>query len=265
MIYANNDDCTGHTSAERLSPRLGAARLRQTVGGQASDPMNLLLVQDNPKHGNSMAAALRDSGHNVVWTRSTQSAIDAMGGQSFEVILLSLSLPLNSGGDFLSMIRSRRISTPVIALSEQGTLGETLAALDAGADDLVHDSIETSELCARLRAVRRRSVRQDPDTMRLRFGHIEIDVERCSVTAHGTAISVTAREFDVLRLLVLRGPRTVSQWQFAASLRTPANGVSSNWVEVVIHHLRRKLGRSLIITERGSGYRLDRQQAASAR
>ena len=151
-------------------------------------------------------------------------------------------------------LRRRGLSTPILMLTARDRLGDRINGLDAGADDYLVKPFEPEEMAARLRAVCRRSAGSASDLRRI--GAVEIELSGRTARLEGRRVELTAREWAVLEALVLRAGRIVSKTDLDALVLGNDAEVVSNALEVHISALRRKLGRELIETVRGMGYRL---------
>jgi two-component system, OmpR family, response regulator MprA len=151
-------------------------------------------------------------------------------------------------------MRERGLATPVLLLTARDALADRVAGLDAGADDYVVKPFETDELLARVRALLRRNLA--PGTL-LAHGDLQFDVGTRMVLRAGRKISLSAREADLLELL-LRSPRRVVTRQQALA-QIWASAANDNVVDRYVSNLRRKLGEpALIETVRGVGFVLGR-------
>ncbi len=215
--------------------------------------MRLLLIEDDDILGEGLADYLRAEGHVVDWCRSL-SAVDALRGEPFDALLVDWQLPDGSGLQWLRQRRSRGDGTPALMLTARDRLSERIEGLDGGADDYLVKPFAPEELSARLRAVSRR--RSGAASARLRLHEVEIDLRAKAAWQHGVRADLTAREWAVLEALVLRAGRIVPKSDLERLVLGFDAELASNALEVHVSALRRKLGRSLIETVRGLGYRI---------
>ncbi|HSN31112.1 MAG TPA: winged helix-turn-helix domain-containing protein, partial [Ideonella sp.] len=143
---------------------------------------------------------------------------------------------------------------PILALTARDALPQRVRGLDADADDYVVKPIDLTELAARLRALVRRSHGQPRE--QLQAQGVVLDPAARTVQKDGEAVTLSTREFDLLHALMLNPGRVLTRDQLEQRLYAWGREVESNAVEVHIHHLRRKLGNTLIVTVRGVGYTL---------
>ncbi|MFM2345564.1 MAG: hypothetical protein RL654_317 [Pseudomonadota bacterium] len=215
--------------------------------------MRLLLLEDDPILGEGLRDFLRVEGHGVDWFQRLSDAM-LMAGEPYDALLVDWQLPDGSGIDWVRTLRRRGLSTPILMLTARDRLGDRINGLDAGADDYLVKPFEPEEMAARLRAVCRRSAGSASDVRRI--GAIEIELSGRTARLEGRRVELTAREWAVLEALVLRAGRIVSKTDLDALVLGNDAEVVSNALEVHISALRRKLGRELIETVRGMGYRL---------
>jgi two-component system OmpR family response regulator/two-component system response regulator QseB len=142
----------------------------------------------------------------------------------------------------------------VVVITARDTLHDRIKGLDLGADDYLVKPFDLEELSARVRAAIRRGAHQPSVT--LRHGLIELDPVSKKVQFDAKPVSLTAREFAVLRALMVSNPNPLSRAQLEAALYSWGEEVESNAIEVHVHHLRKKLGSGLIVTVRHHGYAL---------
>jgi DNA-binding response OmpR family regulator len=214
--------------------------------------MRLLLVEDDRLLGDGLKAGLTQAGYAVDWLRDGEAAVAALSTESFAAIVLDLGLPKRDGLSVLQWLRGRRDATPVLILTARDQLQDKVRGLDLGADDYVLKPFDLDEIAARLRALVRRSHGRTQPVLSL--GEIELDPAARTVARAGQAVELTAREFDLLHLLLENAGRVLSRRTLEEQLYTWNEAVDSNALEVHIHHLRRKLGSELIRTVRGVGY-----------
>ena len=214
--------------------------------------MRILLVEDDRLLGEGLAAGLRQAGFAIDWLTDGQAADTALQTEPFTAVVLDLGLPRLSGLDLLQRLRGRGQTLPVLVLTARDTPRDVIAGLDAGADDYVVKPCDLGEVAARLRALIRRAAGQAAPV--LVRGGLCVDPAARQVRQDGEPVELSAREFDLLHELLLNTGRVLTREQLEARLYPWGEEIGSNAIEVHIHHLRRKLGPSLIQTVRGVGY-----------
>jgi two-component system OmpR family response regulator len=207
--------------------------------------MRLLLLEDDPLLGEGLRDYLQGDGHVVDWCRNLDEA---------RARQVDWQLPDGSGLDWLRVRRARGDSTPALMLTARDLLRQRIEGLDGGADDYLVKPFAPEELAARLRALGRRMAGGGA-ALRC-FGAVDVDLTAKSVRADGRRVELTAREWAVLEALVLRAGRIVPKLDLERLVLGFDAELASNALEVHVSALRRKLGRELIETVRGLGYRV---------
>lgn len=218
--------------------------------------MRILLAEDDALLGDGLRAGLRQRGFQVDWVRDGAAAERELRAEPYAAAVLDLGLPQRDGIDVLAAVRRAGITLPVLVLTARDAVPDRIKGLDVGADDYVVKPVDLDELAARLRALVRRSHGQPRE--RLSARDVELDPAARTVSRCGTVVALSAREFDLLHVLMLNAGRVLSREQLEQHLYSWGQEVESNAIEVHIHHLRRKLGPGVIDTVRGVGYTLAR-------
>ena len=218
--------------------------------------MRILLIEDDTVLGDAVRDQMAGDGQSVDWATRLDAAGDAMAGAAYDLVLLDLMLPDGRGIGFLKGLRARGDVTPVIILTALDQVSDRIEGLNAGADDYLVKPFDLSELSARIGSVARRYA-GNPNPI-ITHGEIEVDLAARSIGRNGTRVQLTAREWSLFEALLSRPGQLLSKAQLEDKLYTFGAEVESNTIEVLVSRLRRKLGSSVIETERGLGYRLGR-------
>jgi len=214
--------------------------------------VRVLLVEDDPMIGESVARGLSGDGYAVDRALDAGEADTALRTQAYDLVLLDLGLPGADGLQVLRALRARGDATPVLVVTARDAVASRVAGLDAGADDYVVKPFELDELGARIRAVlRRHAGRGEP---LLRAGAVCLDPAAHRVTLDGEPVALSAREYALLRALMDRPGAVLSRAQLEEKLYGWNEAVGSNAVEVHLHALRRKLGPGVVRNVRGVGW-----------
>ncbi|MBX3653498.1 MAG: response regulator transcription factor [Ramlibacter sp.] len=219
--------------------------------------MRVLVVEDDEGIAAGLQAHLRQLGWAVDLSDSVAMAWAALRAEPFDLVLLDLGLRDGDGTMLLGRLRAApeglpAPDTPVLIMTARDQVASRIAALDMGADDYVTKPFDPDELAARMRALRRRAAGRAQPV--LAFGLLRVDPAARTVLLDGQPVVLSAREFGVLLALAEVRPRVLSRAQIEAKLYNWDQALDSNAVEVHVHHLRRKLGDSVIRTLRGVGY-----------
>lgn len=218
--------------------------------------MRVLIVEDDEVLLDGLKTGLALEGFAADAVETIEDARLAADAVSYDAIVLDIALPDGSGLDLLRSWRSNKKPLPVLLLTARNSVRDRIDGLDGGADDYLGKPFDLDELAARIRAVARRAKGQSSTILRWR--DIELDVAGREVRKEGEPISLSRRELAVLQALMEQPGRIQSRAQLEDRLYGWQDEVGSNAVEVHIHNLRSKLGRELIETVRGEGYRVPR-------
>lgn len=220
--------------------------------------MRVLLVEDDPLIGEAVRVGLARLGITIDWVRDGELGLQCARSEPFDAVVLDLGLPKRDGMQVLRDLRNGGHLMPILVVTARDALSDRVAGLDAGANDYILKPFEMDELAARLRsAIRSRSGRADPV---LRSGDVVLHPDTKLVTKNDTAVSLSAREFALLELLMRRPGLPMSRAQLEERLLGWGEEVASNALEVNIHNLRRKLGAACILNIRGVGYFVPRDE-----
>lgn len=219
--------------------------------------MRVLLVEDDPMIGEAIYGALKDASYAVDWVKNGQTALDTLGCQHYDVVLLDLGLPGKDGLDVLNAIRAKDNPVPLLIITARDGLDDRLRGLDGGADDYVLKPFDMAELLARMRAVLRR--KDGNAAPLLSNGTVSLDpATRQAVVDGGASVQLSNREFALLRALLARPGAILSRSDLEDRIYGWGEEVESNAVEYLIHALRRKLGSGTIKNVRGVGWMVSR-------
>lgn len=218
--------------------------------------MRVLLIEDDTALGAAIRDQIAADGHSVDWVQRLDRAGDALAAAAFDLVLLDLMLPDGLGIPFLRTLRARGDVTPVIILTALDQVSDRIAGLNAGADDYMVKPFDLAELSARIGSVARRYT-GNPNPI-ITLGSLEIDIAARNVRANGKPVILTAREWVLFEAFLQRPGQLLSKAQLEERLYSFDTEIDSNAIEVHVSRLRKKLGASVIETERGLGYRLGR-------
>lgn len=214
--------------------------------------MQILLVEDDKSLAGGLCKALRSEGFVTNHVAEGKAALHVVDVEPPDIVILDLGLPDMDGLDVLKSIRRRGSTIPVLILTARSSIDARVSGLDLGADDYLPKPFETPELIARLRVIERRlSSTQDSKIL---AANVSLDTISQEVTCDGEPVELPRREFMVLKLLMTNMGKVQTRQQLETRLYTWGEEVTSNALEVHIHHLRKKLGNELIKTVRGVGY-----------
>jgi two-component system phosphate regulon response regulator OmpR len=221
------------------------------------DAPHLLLVDDDRRILELLSRYLCDHGYRVTTANSASEARARLNGISFDLLVLDVMMPGESGLDLARSIRNGS-TVPILMLTARSDAEDRIAGLETGADDYVPKPFEPRELLLRIGNILKRA--EQPDTHPIesvRFGDFLFDLGSGELTRNGKPVRITDREREMLRVLSASGGETVPR----QALTAPGVNASERAVDVQINRLRRKIERDptdpvFLRTVRGVGYRL---------
>ncbi|WP_415062752.1 response regulator transcription factor [Bdellovibrio sp.] len=216
--------------------------------------MRILLIEDDHLVGDGIQLGLTKQGFTVDWVQNVESAQSALKTDQFDVIVLDIGLPRVSGLEFLKKLRAANNKIPVLLLTAKSSVEDRIQGLDSGADDYLPKPFSLGEVAARLRALQRRS--QGRAVATLKWRDLTVFPDSQKVMLKESEIDVRGKELRLLLFLMEHPHNIYSREELESSLYGWNEGIESNSVEVHVHSLRKKLGKEIIKTVRGSGYQL---------
>ena len=224
----------------------------------------ILIIEDERAVARGLEYGLRAEGFAVLWAQNGRSALDFARTRKPSLILLDIRLPDMSGFDLCRQLRSEGQRLPILMLTARDEELDKVLGLELGADDYMVKPYSLRELIARIRALLRRAygeLAQAAGNRPLRFGEVEVDLERLITTRAGQIVELTPIEFRLLRHLLThpehpfhRDQLVEQVWGYASELG------SERTVDVHMRHLRQKLeddpaNPRWLVTVRGAGYK----------
>ncbi|WP_142847559.1 response regulator transcription factor [Telmatospirillum sp. J64-1] len=218
--------------------------------------MRFLVVEDNRSLAQSIARTLQQVDHAVDMLHNAADAMDVLGRESYDLVILDLSLPGGDGLDVLRSLRRNQNDVPVLILTARGELNERLAGLNAGADDYMVKPFELSELEARARVLLRRS--SGSRSPLIEAGPLAFDTVQRTVTLNGNDVALTPRERSLLEVLIRNYGKIIAKERLAEHLFGFDESASIGSIELYVSRLRKKISTPgiSIRTVRGLGYML---------
>ena len=218
----------------------------------------ILLIEDEEKLARMVELELRYEGYEVEKAFDGRTGLELALSGGFDLILLDIMLPALSGMEVLRRLR-KESAVPVIMLTARDTVVDKVSGLDMGADDYVTKPFAIEELLARIRAaLRKRPAQAEEAAPLLTAGPLSMDTERHEVTVNGQAVTLTRREFDLLRCLLEHKEKVLTREALLDQVWGFDFAGETNAVDVYIRFLRSKIdeqfGVKLIHTVRGVGY-----------
>lgn len=223
--------------------------------------MRLLLVEDEKRMAEALAAILRKENYEVDIMNDGDEGLYAAQSDAYDIMILDVMLPGMSGFEIAKQVRRDGIKTPILMLTAKGELDDKVEGLDSGADDYLTKPFMTKELLARLRALERRYSGVNTDS-KLEFGDIELNTDSCMLICktNGQSVRLKEKEFNILRHLLINKNRVMERESLAMKIWNYDSDAEYNNVEVYISFTRKKLkfigAQTEIKSVRGIGYEL---------
>ena len=223
-----------------------------------AERMRILVVEDETKTAAYLGKGLTENGFVVDVAHTGPDGEHLAQTQDYDLILLDVMLPGSDGWTILKSLRSAK-QTPVLFLSARGAVDDRVKGLELGADDYLVKPFAFSELLARVHSILRRGAARQSDVLRL--ADLEIDFPRHRVTRGDARVDLTAKEFNLLLLLMRRSGEVLSRTFIAEQVWDMNFDSDTNVIDVAIRRLRAKVDdpfeRKLIHNVRGVGYVLE--------
>jgi two-component system KDP operon response regulator KdpE len=225
----------------------------------ASAPLRVLVVDDEPAIRRFLRASLGAQGYQVTEASNGKAALDLFRRDSPDVLVLDLGLPDLDGFEIIRQLRAAGSAAPIIVLSSRTDEAGKVRALDLGADDYVTKPFGVEELLARLRTALRHRLQQQGERPIFRTDGLTVDLVRRIVTAQGQDVKLSPREYDLLRILVAHAGKVLTHKFILREVWGAETDVQ--YLRIYVRSLRQKIEADpdrpqLIVTEQGVGYRL---------
>lgn len=217
--------------------------------------MRILLIEDDGLIGDGIKNGLEKLGFAVDWFSDGDDGHEALLQTGYNAVVLDLGLPGRDGLSILKDWRARGCATPVLILTARGDVDERITGLNSGADDYLGKPFSLKEVQARLNALIRRG--GGVCTPEIRYRNIEFNPQTRKTFLDGAEITLSPKETALLELLLFNRNKVLSREAIENKIYSWDDDVSSNAVEVHIHHLRKKLGKDFVKTINKIGYLLE--------
>jgi two-component system KDP operon response regulator KdpE len=206
-----------------------------------------------------MRVTLTGHGYEVDDARSGEAALEKLRDHRFDLVLLDISMPGMGGLEACRAIRAQS-EIAIIMLTVRDTESDKVEALDAGADDYVTKPYNAPELLARIRAALRRTPWTQGPSGRLTLGAVEVDFDTRQVTARGSSVRLTPKEFELLRYFVAHPNKVLAHRELLQAVWGPDYGDQVDYLRVFVNQLRKKIetkpsSPTYLLTEPWAGYR----------
>ncbi|MEM9002905.1 MAG: response regulator transcription factor [Cyanobacteria bacterium P01_F01_bin.86] len=219
----------------------------------------ILIVEDDLRIATFLEKGLHANGFMPKIVNNGENALTLALSERFDLIVLDLGLPFESGFEILDKLRGQGVSIPVIILTARSKIDDKVAGFERGADDYLTKPFQFEELVARIRARLRKPLTYDNSLEAseiLALGPIELNLHTRRAKVHDGVVNLSAREFNLVETLIRHKGKVLSREQLLDRVWGYTHNPGSNIVDVYIGYLRKKIGSDLIETVRGVGYRI---------
>ena len=221
----------------------------------------ILVVEDEPHMRLGIKDNLEFESYEVTLAEDGEKALEILGQDSFDLILLDVMLPHLSGFDVCKQARKKGITTPIIFLTAKGEEIDKVLGLELGADDYVVKPFSLRELMARIKAVLRRTEKQEPTDNNVVIGHVTFDFLHFEATNGSEKLKLSHKEFEIVQHLWQHKNEIVSREQLLREVWGYEAQPTTRTVDNFILKLRQKIEDNpndpkLILTVHGVGYKL---------
>lgn len=216
-------------------------------------PSSVLLVEDDRVLSSMLHELFTAEGYRVDTAFDGQQGLHRGLTGNYDAMVVDRGLPVMDGADLVALLRSRGVTTPALILTARGSVQNRVEGLDAGAQDYLVKPFEVPELLARVRALLRRT---DAAATVIQAGGLRLDLLARTVsgaTPDGEEVRLSEREASLLGTLMAAPKRIFSRVRLLDTVFIGAD--SDGTIDLYVHYLRRKLGKKVIRTVHGSGYR----------
>ena len=200
--------------------------------------MKILVIEDEKLLAESIRAVLKQKGFEVETVYDGETGAEYALTGIYDLLILDVMMPGMNGFEVAKTVRSRRCATPILMLTALGGIDDRVRGLNSGADYYLTKPFDTRELLACINALLRR---QGGQVDELRFGSVSLDLATSLLICGEKSVRLSAREFDVMRLLLQSGERIVSKEVILARVWGYDSNAVENHVEVYVGFLRKKL------------------------
>ena len=224
--------------------------------------MNILLVEDEAKVASFIKQGLQEQGYTVDLAVNGQEGMSMFFKGNYDVAILDVVIPFISGVELCRAIKTNKPGLPVLMLTALGTTEDKVTGFEAGADDYLVKPFEFRELLLRLKALTRRSQREETAGNVLKVADLVLDMDKKTAQRGEKQIGLTAKEFALLEYLMRNKGRVLSRMDISEKVWDINFDTGTNVVEVYINILRKKIDKDfehkLIHTRIGMGYIMEK-------
>lgn len=221
----------------------------------------ILIIEDEPAMQLGLKDNLEIENYIVDTSSDGESGLQKMKEGKYDLVLLDVMLPRLSGFDVCKSARAAGIHTPIILLTAKGEEIDKIVGLEFGADDYVTKPFSVRELLARIKAILRRSQKNDAEVIKINIGRLAIDFTSFQCDENGIEVKLSHKEFEILSYLSKNKNKVVSRYDLLENVWGYDEQITTRTVDNFIARLRQKIEINpnqpkVILTAHGSGYKM---------
>jgi len=217
--------------------------------------MKILIIEDDKNILSFLTRGFEEDGFTVDSATTGDDGEYLATVNQYDVIILDWMLPNKSGIEILESLKQKGITTPIIMLTAKSMLKDKINGIKTGADDYLTKPFEYEELLVRVEALYRRSVNSGSSVIKLK--NLTIDIDNKIVKKDGKLLKLTRKEYELLSFFIKNRNAVISKDMIEEQLWNNETFINSNVISVTMHHLRAKIGKDMISSNRGLGYKLE--------
>lgn len=217
--------------------------------------MKILIIEDDNNILSFLTRGFKEDGYTVESATSGDDGEYLALLNNYDVIILDWMLPKKSGIEILKSLKAEGISTPIIMLTAKNMLEDKIDGIKTGADDYLTKPFEYEELLVRVEALYRRSINRGNSIIKLK--NLTIDINNKIVKKDGETLKLSLKEYELLMFIVKNKNAVISTHMIEEQLWNNETYINSNVIAVTMYHLRKKIGKEMISSNRGLGYKLE--------
>jgi len=219
--------------------------------------MKVLIIEDEKRLADFLKKGLNQENFIVDVCYRGDSGFDLALNEKYDIILLDLMLPGIDGITICKNLREENISTPILMLTAKSQTEDKIEGLNIGADDYLAKPFSFDELLARIKAITRRPQKINKNKIEVLNSDIVLDLNKFEVYKNKHKVELSKKEFNLLYFFIQNKNRVLSKDEIINKVWEFDSDILPNTVEVYVKYLRNKLGKNLIKTVRGFGYKLN--------
>jgi DNA-binding response OmpR family regulator len=221
---------------------------------------NILVIEDDIWISQMLKRGLSDAGFRVIMASDGITGVELARKDTFNLVIMDVMMPGLNGHQACKQIRELNQSLPILMLTALATTDDKIVGFESGADDYLVKPFDFRELMVRVHALVRRGSNPSESFELLQYADLKMNLVDRIVRRQGNEITLTPKEFDLLKYLIINAERVVSRTELSEKVWDKHFDTGTNYIDVYINYLRNKIDRQysvkLIQTRQGMGFTL---------